>query len=85
MSLFSFRDSKTIRLSDYKTISVTGKMPETACLAPVSRDHSSGSGFSNMSDHILSILTRMIDSLPAGRFEGLYVLFTCGFVTHIAG
>jgi len=63
---------------------LTSQMPESAQLTFVDFDRSSGSCFSNMSYHILSVFTGMIDSLPAGRFEGLNALFTCGLVTHIA-
>jgi hypothetical protein len=50
-------------------------MPEAAQLAPVSRNLFACPDLSNMIYHILSIFPGMIDSLPAGRFEGLYVLF----------
>lgn len=57
-------------------------MPETTNIAPVSPDLPAGPGLSNIPDHILSILTCLIDGLLAGWFEGNQILSGYSFITH---
>jgi hypothetical protein len=59
-------------------------MPEPAHITPVGTDFLSGPGFSKMPDHIISILTGVIDSLPAGGLKGYDALFASGYINHLS-
>jgi hypothetical protein len=53
-------------------------MPEPTHITPVYTELPATPGLSKMPDHVLSILTGVIDSFPAGWFEGCNALFASG-------
>lgn len=59
------------------------KMPEAANIAPVSPDLPAGPGFSNMPDHILSILTCLVDGFLAWGLDGIQILSGYSFIAHV--
>jgi hypothetical protein len=60
-----------------------GKMPEAANFAFIRSDILCHPGLSDISDHILSILTSLINGFFAWRLKGDHVLSGNIFITHL--